>query len=168
MEKKTRIYFDSRCRNQANASAISLDLRKPLFNVTNVNVLQATVPVYSVANWQQESKHVAIRINGFYRRDIEESLPVQMPSDVVAILPLATATPGAFAYTFYMESIEAGLWRSANKQETRIPRVDRLDVSLLEFDPTAVPTSLIAYPLADMDFTVAQNWTAVIEISHAR
>lgn len=158
---KRRIYFDSRCREwptHVNGNTFSIDLRKPLVDIRGANLIQATIPVYSAAAWQEEDKTAAIRITGMYRRDVQQVLPMQMPSDVVATIPLATVFPGGFVYTFYQSSDDSGLWTSEDSKMS-VSRVDRLEISLLAINGTSV----VPYPLVDSGFAVSQNWSAVVE-----
>lgn len=160
-----RTYVDSRCRDwiaSTNGNRFVVDLRRPLTNVTKIDIIQATVPVYASVFWEEEVKNAAIRVTGMYRRDVQQALPTQLPSDVVAMLPLSTAFPSAFSYTFYMNDRDSGLWHTTPDAKMAIPRVDRLDISLL------VPAGgATLYPLPDAGYAVDQNWTLVLELTHS-
>lgn len=163
MEEHRKIYVDSRCRAwpvHPNGNSFQIDLVRPIKNIKRVEILQATIPVYRAATWQEENKSAAIRIVGAYRRDVEQVLPLQFASDTPAVIPLATANASAFVYTFYQESQDAGLWKS--DADTSIPRVDRFDISLVTVDPTT--RVVTPYPLPDDGFAVYQNWSCVIEV----
>jgi len=154
---------DSRCRTwpiYPNGNNFCVDLMQTVRNIKRIEILQATIPVYTAATWQEEYKHVAIQIRGAYRRDVQQALPNQYASDTPALIPLATAGASAFVYTFYQQSSDAGLWKG--DRDVNLPRMDRLEFTLLSMNP--LTGAVLRYPLADNGFAVSQNWTVVVQI----